>query len=283
MLALHHLKKLIFLGCLVSLTKQSFSILNNSNSIHYKWDASLDTTNGIASSIETSSKKLHNDKIVPQPSSSISSTLQRIQDGFRKYPDFLGRKSVSFGLLSSNKNTKCFKNDEFGILRRKNMEANLDNGCRSIQISIPFINFSILKFGKPIITRMYQSKSGGDIIDYTIQTKIPIIGGLLSCYHDQCQNNNLGHLHFECRLSVSFLYHNGGNSSNNKLTSMSEEIQPILNIARIQTEIVNYKPKIAGCTVPLNPLREKIYMGLQRPIHAYVMWRFHLHCHSLLE
>ena len=263
-----------------------------SNSIHYKWDASLDKTNGIASSIETSSKKLllHNDEIIKQtspsstsPSSSYKTMLrQRIQDGFCKYPDFLSRKSVSFGLLSS-KNIKCFKNNEDDVLQRKTIGKNTmypttysANGCRrSIQISIPFINFSLLEFGKPV-TKVHQSRSNSNVIDHTtIQTKIPIIGGLLSCYHDRCQNNDLGHLEFEL---VSSLCNTSNNSNINE-----DNGQNVLNIATIQTQIVNYRPKIAGCTAPLNPLREKIYMGLQRPVHAYVMWRFHLHCHSLLE
>ena len=74
MLSLNHLKKCILLGCFVMLTIESLGI-PYSNSIHYKWDASLDKTNGIASSIETSSKKLllHNDEIIKQTSPSLTS------------------------------------------------------------------------------------------------------------------------------------------------------------------------------------------------------------------
>lgn len=223
--------------------------------IDYKWNASLDTTStGLASSFETSSKKIRNEKV-----SSFATSADKIRETFLDYPRFLGRKSLSLGLLT--RRNLGIKHNNF--ISSNTIEDTTTTTTTSICLSLPFVNLALLKFGDSKTNISSGAKAGS----FSVRSIIPIVGGLLSC---QCGSNssnyntatnNLGHLQFDYFLT------NKGNG---------------VNAVIIETRIVKYKPKLAGCLLPLNKSRQMLYLGIQRPIHAYVMWRFHRHCHSLL-
>lgn len=196
--------------------------------LNYKWTASINDDTALANSLETSSSS----------SSKCCSMCQKtkiIQEQFSKYPQFLGRKKLSFGLLS--------------VRQQKN------NSSIEICVPLPFLNISLLTFGRPK-THSFSNNHMSEVI-----TEIPILGGMLTCRcHDRenvdkNDNQSLGMLQFEY------------------LQQQNKKSQ----IGKMKTRIVNYKPAIAGCA-PLNRVRKLFYLSLQRPIHAYVMWRFHQDC-----
>jgi hypothetical protein len=43
------------------------------------------------------------------------------------------------------------------------------------------------------------------------------------------------------------------------------------------TEIQHYRPMLCGYSIPIHPLRARLYLGTQSLAHVFVMWRFHKH------
>ena len=230
--------------------------------INYNWNASINSGTGIASSLESSSLALTNIEASSSGDGGRRSARTDIQEIFSKYPDFLGKKSLSFGLLSARKNSqeKISETDLIGdsMNGRINDLALLTTpqDVTEICLSLPIVNISLLTFGQP------QTRRFSEVNIHHVVTEIPILGGLLAC---------------RCRDSDSD--NNGAEQDFGRLQFALQEGNNNLQATTIETRIIDYKPAIAGCA-PLNPIRKIAYLSLQRPIHAYVMKRFHHYCHE---
>lgn len=118
----------------------------------------------------------------------------------------------------------------------------------------PVFGTKLLEFGKPR-SRLRTRQ---------LHTCIPIMDGSLVQKNEQAigdkKQKSFGYLDF----TASFENYD---SDPSKIMMM------------ITTKIINYPPKIAG-PAPVCLIRKAIYLKSQSLLHAYVMWRFHSHCHK---
>ena len=125
---------------------------------------------------------------------------------------------------------------------------------------------SILTFGKPRIRNNYNNmiQQCWNLIHRRSMTvvQIPIQGGWLSAKMTLTMQNkkNLGLLQFSYYANDPKSFH-------------------------METNIVDYLPTLAwigSSSLPIHPIRKYLYLKTQSYLHAFVMWRFHKHCHHCL-
>jgi hypothetical protein len=210
----------------------------------YKWHSAIDNATGLASSIETTNL-LNNDGTIRQVIQRFHdyedmngrSCCEKVRKIFAEYPEFLKKKSLSFGLLATKKKKST--------------------GVKEVCVPVPFIKKRpLLIFGKGATDSFTISSSTKNTTQ--VVTEIPIIGGILNC---NCQGNNSDIIHNNGRLRFEYIHEQGTNTVTSQMI----------------TSIINYQPAIVGCA-PHKNIRKDIYLCVQSPIHAYVMWRFHHHC-----
>jgi len=256
--------------------------------LNYQWEASIDNKTGLASSKETSyASFLQNEKKLFKNHQKI-----KAEEVFVKYPQFLGSKEVLFGLLttrsdipddSDNELKKC--KDEKTDVKEKQKSKLCNNDYHEICLPIPFVTIPFLKFGRHKTKFRSRMKQKGRVVT----TDIPIVGGLLTCSYPDKQNSTSRKKHCITEFShgkLRFKY-----TQQELLPSLIQrmhgKVKPTCSPGRIiasklQTQIIDYRPSLAGEGLPLNPMRKMLYLSLQRPTHAYVMWRFHKYFHEQL-
>lgn len=257
----------------------------------FRWSQSVDSVTGVASSLETSSftsmfSKYEGDdgELLPMVTRLRRLCIHRrvAEIILTSYPQFVARKSVTFGLLSTKRrastNQEGLKNG-----RRDNLE-----GDYCVDLYNPLLGVSFLTFG-PVRHHHHIQKNMkvkfGAIFSMILPfvgvtqlvnersnfiTEIPIIGGCL--VNRKCrkittseaeQRPHYGSLRFEIQQDKSLQYDRGN-------------IHHLQTTMELKTQIIGYTPTIVGIA-PVNPIRKLVYYSSQRLAHAYVMFRFHTH------
>lgn len=222
----------------------------------YQWEANLHRSTGVATSFEQSIFKL----------STLTSTLSASKDSqkniiiilqeiFSRYPKYLSRPSLTFGLCKTSSSS---------LLPSSSSITN------NLQSSILHLN--LLSFGTP---RIIQSSS--DNVNIICCVEIPIVGGLLANINIDCKEE------VEDNGCLRFIL-----QQQSKTTPQSTNNNQQTTTIVITTQIAgNYRPTIACGTsssssssrliLPISKFRKLVYCSTQRMVHTYVMWRYHDH------
>jgi hypothetical protein len=206
----------------------------------FRWQASLNSASGRASSQEVSQKEWNHHYETPKAS---QQSVFRVSDKFiGQYPQWLVRPKVTFGLLTcsgTNPETK-----ETSIRPR-------------------FWNrVDLLTYGPIQVSKKSKRRC---------KWKLPITGGLLVAHSSSSSTSSgssgkkkrdMGCLVFETTTTTT-------------PTSSSGSTTPHSLTCRFESSIAgNYCPSIAG-PAPIPSRRKWAYLHSQSIVHAYVMWRFH--------
>jgi hypothetical protein len=171
-------------------------------------------------------------------------SFSRARDELAKYPEFLGRKHLFFGLLTTKKTVN-------------------DTGDITMKVCDSFFGINLLAFGKTSFQSGMRQRDG---LSTVVLARIPIVGGMLVCQDISNHNSNidddLGEICFR-------LTHSKSNEP-----QRNDQIE-------LESRVIDYKPAISGLPT-VNILRRTLYMNTQRYVHAYVMKRFHDHCYESL-
>ena len=173
--------------------------------------------------------------------------LSTLEEQFVAYPQFLGRRKVLLGLLVAKPGVQ-----------------DAGNKPPTTQICDALFGVNLLTFGEPKTSTFHEKivdDSGNYIANKGVLSSIPVLGGLLAC----CVGDEAS-----------------ATSSKERLGELRFQLtQNAKHGLRIETRMVDYRPSIAGMP-PVDCLRKSLYSSSQRLMHAYVMWRFHNHCYSML-
>lgn len=206
----------------------------------FVWDASLDSTTGLARSQEQSSFLLGQAGGSPNDFFSFNKISR---DHVASWADFLCQGSVTFGML----------------------QAKRKPDSQSVSLKIRgFSPLSILTFG-PIKERKGSNRMGLSELENDKNVlvrswEIPIEKSWLSLAGP---NSERGCLVFK------FTVRNGARKRVDK-KSIDEKVP----ICELETQIEDYRPWIAG-NPPISKLRKVLYLGVQSRLHAYVTYKFH--------
>lgn len=128
----------------------------------------------------------------------------------------------------------------------------------SYQIKARPFGIQILNFGVPYgYFTKFKNEQGQRCADCMVV--LPITGGIMSLAGP---HGDRGALRFSLRVELM----DGAQSPAARMSG------------KIETAISGYRPKLCGSGIPTNKLRADLYLGSQAIVHAYIMWRFHLHC-----
>ena len=252
----------------------------------YQWEANLHRSTGVATSFEQSIFK----------SSTLTSTLSAsnysqkniiiiLQEIFSRYPKYLSRPSLTFGLCKTSSSL---------LLPSSSSITN------NLQSSI--LNLNLLSFGTPSIIIQSSSSSSkkkllkdtkycqsinsmnddDDNVTIICCVEIPIVGGLLAntnkidCKEEVEDNGCLRFTFLQQQQQSTTPQSTNNNNHDNQITTTIV----------ITTQIAgNYRPTIACGTsssssrllLPISKFRKLVYCSTQRMVHTYVMWRYHDH------
>ena len=216
----------------------------------FRWSAQVDRTTGLAGALETST--------VPSDAPlfhEIVKTNQKIllmglsKQLFTNYASWLCQGKVTLGLLRAVPSTT--------------------NGHTQLQDR--FLGWTLLEFGPPKGFQFsYTSttmKNNPPVIEQTTtcQWSLPIMGGCLTVPLASKTPAN-------SKVCLTLKQTTLSNQQDNK----NPHIQ-------LQTELIDFRPRVVGAAIPSNPLRTGFYLGTQSIVHAFVMWRFHGACRSVYQ
>ena len=276
--------------------QQQQLFLNEYNGNKFKWQASLDSITGRASSIEVSSCNVEitvNENDASSSSSWESKLQQHAYDLVKSWPTFLAKKSITFGLIRTLPNFPTEESTSIHLRFFKN---------------IPLLSFGqvgVVKVAGAVKRPQEQQEHNNQQeqactattssnCSFPYELHLPITGGLLSRLmvtpssssavsnndndNDTSSNgNNNQHDRGMLKYIVEIVNDDDNTSSSTQSSSSdSVEAKPGATIrCRLRTEISgNYCPWIAG-KPPITKLRKFVYLKSQSIIHAYTMWRFH--------
>jgi len=235
---------------LISKQRKAVAALNLSKN-NFQWSASVDSTSGVASSLEES---LWHSSLSKKRASLLKFSKQtRIlaSEIFESYPHFLSLKKVTFGLCSVKKND------------------NKVDHCIDLYCTL-FKRVTLLSFGRPTKS-FYNSKESASQQHYGVVTEIPILGGcLVNNRIRKVKDEESTNPYYYGRLRFELIIQDLAKEGNKNEFPYT---------ARLKTQIIGYKSAIVG-DVPVNPLRKLTYLSTQRLVHAYVMFRFHAYASS---
>lgn len=203
----------------------------------FTWEASIDRPTGIATSRECSLVRI------------IKSDDDA--DSIEKDSSVMMIQQISKDLVASWADFLCQGRITFGLLQTRHDSS---AGTASLHLR-GFPGLSILTFGS------VQEKRQGQ--QYQQQWELPIM--LPSCLArppDPNRPEYFGLLRFECQ-PVKTLKEESSTSSASTA------------IVELKSQIVDFRPWLAGKTVPISRFREFFYLHTQSQIHAYVTRRFH--------
>eukprot|EP00979_Chaetoceros_neogracilis_P004885 scaffold844_cov268-Chaetoceros_neogracile.AAC.27 len=129
----------------------------------FTWEANLDCNSGLASSLETS-RLLKLDKVIERDAS-----FSRARDELAQYPEFLGRKRLFFGLLTTKKTVN-------------------DNGDITMKVCDSMFGINLLAFGETSFQSGMRQRDG---LSTVVLARIPIVGGMLVCQDISNHNSNI--------------------------------------------------------------------------------------------
>eukprot|EP00977_Amphora_coffeiformis_P022940 scaffold11972_cov134-Amphora_coffeaeformis.AAC.1 len=234
----------------------------------FTWHASVDRTTGKATAQEisrfTATTKQHNDNnngSNRNRAGGAAALLAKTAPVLGQYPQWLCQGRVTLGLLRAKPATSS------------------GGTTTSIQTRVGGIN--LLTFGKPVGQRMAVNTShkamSALLRQEAVQWKYPITSGLLVSRPGGSLILTLRQQQQPPSVVAS------SSSSSSPSSTLSPAPPPVVVVdAVIDTQFVDYRPRIVGNTVPANPLRVGFYLGTQSLVHGFVMWRFHRyvrHCY----
>jgi hypothetical protein len=212
----------------------------------FTWEAAIDRPTGVATSREFSSVRiLQNDAIQD------SVIQQTSKDFVASWADFLCQGRITFGLLQT-------KHDSIA-------------GTASLHFR-GFPRLPILTFGSVQKRQPHQ-------------WELPIMPSWLALPpedEDEDEdddhpttknkrggpNHHFGSLRFKCKPIKN---HRRGKSGR----EMDDKSSSALTLVQLESQIVDYRPWLAGKARPISRVRKLIYLNTQSRIHAYVTRRFH--------
>jgi len=240
----------------------------------FKWDADLNCSSGRASSLETSHIDLGDTEMNSLRVRVLRASIQaNVRREFAQYPQFVAGRKLFFGILTAK-------------------QAVNDHGQTITTVCDSLFGISLLVFGETSFAvdgddegegegRYPRTRNCKNGLNTVLFARIPVVGGVLACKSkgqvharsnygergdERDEGNDLGELWFQ--LSHS-------------LPNASETNEEHINMVRLESRVVDYRPAISGLP-PVNALRRAMYLNTQRYAHAYVMWRFHNHCYRNL-
>ena len=253
----------------------------------YQWEANLHRSTGVATSFEQSIFKSSTSTLSASKDSRQKNIIIILQEIFSRYPKYLSRPSLTFGLCKTSSSL---------LLPSSSSITN------NLQSSI--LNLNLLSFGTPSIIIQSSSSSSkkkllkdtkycqsinsmnddDDNVTIICCVEIPIVGGLLA-HNIDCKEEveDNGCLRFtflqQQQQSTTPQSNNNNQHDNNQITTTIV----------LTTQIAgNYRPTIACGTsslssssprllLPISKFRKLVYCSTQRMVHTYVMWRYHDH------
>jgi hypothetical protein len=204
----------------------------------FRWQASLDSASGRASSQEVSQKEWHHHYETPKAS---QQSVFRVSDKLiGQYPQWLVRPKVTLGLLTCS---------------RKDPET------KETSIRPRFWNrVDLLTFGPIQVSKKSNMRC---------KWKLPITGGLLVDHSSSISSSSSSGSLGEKKRDMGCLVFETTTTSTTAATT------PPSLTCRFESSIAgNYGPWIAG-PAPIPSHRKWTYLCSQSIVHAYVMWRFH--------
>ena len=244
------------------------------------WHASLDTTTGEATAMESSMIR------------GLAASGAEVSEIIRTYPVWLAKPLVTFGLLRAD---LILKSDARLATCRRAARRSRQLPCSTpcswdrnrdvfaVSVNDAFFRLNLLSFGKPKTYTVHgwstdttndEQKSRSRRRIQRIRVDFPIIGGLLAMTDPgpstevktrrlgtKRSNTNRQHVMEHGCIRFEVLSEKG----------CSGEWQG----SRIESRICcGYHPSLAG-KIPIRPARKLLYLSTQSLVHAFVMWRFH--------
>jgi hypothetical protein len=142
-----------------------------------------------------------------------------------------------------------------GCLRAIPITGETKNYHKTIALRDPIFGKTVLLFGPGRFSvRGRRRRVGPKTTEYTMT--LPLVGGFLA------------------RLSPEGTY------GSLLFTLISEKRDNGDSFFVLDTAIADYRPALAGSTLPISRVGAGIYRSSQSLLHAYVMWRFHHYCYN---
>lgn len=252
----------------------------------YQWKANLHRSTGVATSFEQSIFKSSTSTSTLSASKDSQNIIIILQEIFSRYPKYLSRPSLTFGLCKTSSSSSLLPSS-----------SSITNNLQS-----SILHLNLLSFGTPRLIQSSSSSSkkkllkdtkycrqsinsmNDDNVDIICCVEIPIVGGLLANINIDCkeevEDNGCLRFTFLQQQQQSTTTPQSTNNNNNHDNQITTRIVLTTQIAG------NYRPTIACGTssssssrllLPISKFRKLVYCSTQRMVHTYVMWRYHDH------